>query len=461
MRTSVRDLVQASHVCRHWRDTIVSSPCLWTEFECKDLELTRQHLERSRPFPINVTASSDSDVQAVLALKSETERFKSLSLHLPLAPLSIVLNQLTDPAPTLEYFCISVDSCGISIPAKFLGGSTPALKSLQLLRISSQLNFSEFPALTRLSLITSPGFDMSELLQLFASAQFLEEVSVEFCGHPTPISESQVVVQLPRMKSLRFSNRFAEFPKRLLFFLDTPFVDKVELDIKLGMSETRTMRDFLPPQLLHLKVDSMELSVAGVCYDVRFRGPGGEVFIRTVFNDGQGAGGVTQSRWFDSFEPMLTADVKDLTLDRYVPTQDFDHPSVLRLLMTMDGVRSFIVILCDNTSIIEALSPPEEGRNILFPHLESLAFKKTIYTLSGLRKMVRAREKSGFRISKVFHDQHVHPYRHPTACKAKIMHLRAARLSRLRKPAEVSSQSIPTVKILSISGIIVEFTLLF
>ena len=409
MRTSVRDLVQASHVCRHWRDTIVSSPCLWTKFECEDLELTRQHLERSRPFPINVTASSDSDVQAVIALKSGTERFKSLSLHLPLAPLSIVLNQLTDPAPTLEYLCISVDSCGISIPAKFLGGSTPVLKSLDLDQINNPLNFSKFPALTCLTLTTTWGFDMSELFQLFASARLLEVVSVEFSGLKEPIQESQEVISLPEIRSLTFSNIAGEFPTRLLFLLDTPSVEKVMLNISLSSWNEQTMWDFLPS--VHVSsLDSLKLDVNfDPCCNLQFSGPGGVVSINVKSGGPRRLYGGLQSRWLGSLEPESFAHVKHLTLRSYNPTGRFDQHSVLELLGTMDGVRSLIAEWCDAKWIVEALSLFKEGRIELFPELESLTFREHVQkgVFPGLRDMARAREGTGFRLNEVSFDRSV------------------------------------------------------
>ena len=225
-------------------DTLTSSSRLWTKFQCKDVALTLQHLARSEPVPVNVIAGPRSDVKAVIALRSATDRFRSLSLQLRPSDLSHVFRELTTPAPALEHLEISaIHNSGAfnpSIPTTFLGGSTPSLKSLRLNEINAQLKFSEFPALTHLTLITNARvFDISELLfQVLTSAKLLGEVSVTFSSPTTPIPGSQAAVQLPRMRKSSFSNIFGEFPGRLLSLLDMPSLEEIKLCINLPREDT-------------------------------------------------------------------------------------------------------------------------------------------------------------------------------------------------------------------------------
>ena len=460
MRASVGDLVSASHVCRHWRDSLTSSPRLWTEFQCKDVAPTLQHLARSDSVPINVIAGLRSDIQAVIALKSATERFGSLTLRLRPLDLLHVFRELATPASALQHLEVSVipevedrGSFRPYIPATFLGGSTPVLKSLHLHEINSQLNFSEFPALTRLTLTTSVRvFEMSELFQLFTSARLLEEVSVEFSGPTTPILENRTVVRLPRMKKLSFSNTVGEFPKRLLFFLDIPCVEEVKLYISLPGEDMRTMRDFLPPQLHLLKVDNWELDLPYGRCKVQFSGPRGVVSIHALRGGNRGQDGGFQSHWLGSFEPLSTADVKNLTLRNYCPRESFDQSPVLALFRTMDGVRFLTIERCKDNIATEALSPPKKG-SILFPHLQTLTVRPATDSTTvspHLTDMARARDQAGFPLTTVSSQQHTTPRRRdadPFHRHLSCVQLNKRASYRSSEPVDAASQNIAMVSI--------------
>ena len=398
----------------------MSSPNLWTKFQCIDVARTLQYLARSEPVPINVIADFDSDIQAVIALKSVTDRFGSLMLRLQPSELLQVFRNLVTPAPALERLEISATphlgdrpTFRPTIPATFLGGSASALKSLHLNGINTKLAFSEFPALTHLTLITNMQiFDMSELFRVFTSAKLLEEVSIQFTGPTSPIPEDQGVVRLPQMKRLSFSNTVGEFPKRLLALLVTPSVEEIKLEVSLPGEDTRTIRDFLPARLRNfphlLKVDSLKLDVPYAHCNIQFGGTGGVISIHALCSGTREQKDSFQSHWLNSLEPMSIADVKDLTLRSYHPEGSLDQCPVFRSLKTLDGLRSLVVERCNNSIVTEALSPAKKG-SILFPHLESLMFQlitepTTIFP--GLTEMARARGRAGFPLSKVSSDQY-------------------------------------------------------
>lgn len=300
-----------------------------------------------------------------------------------------------------------------TIPATFLGGSTPALKSLHLNGINTKLTFSEFPALTHLALVTNVQiFDMSELFRVFTSATLLEEVSVQISGPTTPIPESQGVVKLPRMKKLSFSNTVGKFPKHFLSLLVMPRVGEVKLAISLPGQDTRTIRDFLPAQLQNfphlLKVDNLKLDVPHAHCNIQFGGPGGVVSIHALRSGSREQNDGFQSHWLNSLEPMSIVDVKDLTLRSYHPEEPLDQCPVFKSLKTLDGLRSLVVERCNNTIVNEALSPSKKG-SVLFPHLESLTFQlitEPTTVFPDLTEMALARRRVGFPLSKVASDRY-------------------------------------------------------
>ena len=398
----------------------MSSPRLWSKFQCVNVARTLQYLARSEPVPINVIAGFDSDIRAVITLKSATDRFGSLTLRLQPFDLLQVFHHFVTPAPALERLEISATAyCGEgpafrpTIPTTFLGGSTHALKSLNLHGINTKLDFSEFPALTRLTLVTNMQvFDMSELFGVFASARLLEEVSVQLSGPTAPIPGGQGVIRLPCMKKLGFSNTVGEFPKGLLALLVMPSVEEIKLEISLPGEDARTMQDFLPARLQNfphlLKVDNLKLDVPHAHCNIQFGGPGGFISIHALRSGNREQNDGFQSHWLNSLGPMSISDVKDLTLRSYYPEEPLDKCPVLKSLKTLDGLRSLVVERCNNTIVLEALSPSKKG-SILFPHMESLKFQliaESTTIFPDLTNMVRARNQAGFPLSKVSSDKY-------------------------------------------------------
>ena len=420
MRGLERDLLSASHVCRHWRDTLISSPRLWTKFQCVDVARTKQYLVRSQPVPIDVIADFDSDIQSVISLKCAADRFKSLTLRLQPSDLLQVFRHLAAPAPALKHLEISAmphrgngPTFRPTIPGTFLGSSTPTLRSLHLDGISTKLNFSQFPTLTHLTLIMNLQiFDMSELFQVFASAKLLEEVAIQFTGPTTPIPESQGIITLRRMKKLSFSNTVAEFPKRLLASLILPSVEEVRLDINLPGEDTRTMQDFLPTRLQnfpHLStVDNLKLDVPQAHCNIQFGGPRGVISIHALRSGNREQNDSFQSHWLNSIEPMSIVDVKDLTLRSYHPEESLDRCPVFKLLRTLHGLRSLVVERCNSIAVIKALSP-NDRKSVPLPNLESLTFRlimepATIFP--GLTETARTRRERGSPLNKISSDRH-------------------------------------------------------
>ena len=464
VRALERDLLTASHVCRHWRDTFMSSPRLWTRFQCVDVARTLQYLARSKPVPINVKADFNSDIQAVIALGSATDRFGSLTLRLQPFDLLQVFRRFATPAPALERLEIHAmphlgdgPAFRPTIPATFLGGSVPALKSLHLNGINTKLTFSEFPALTHLTLVTNMQiFDMSELFRVFTSARLLEEVSIQFSGPTSPIPEHQGIIRLSRMKKLSFSNTVGEFPKGLLALLVTPSVEEVKLEISLPGGDSRTMQDFLPTQLQNfphlLNADSLKLDVPHAHCNIQLGGPGGMISIHALRSGTREQNDGFQSHWLNSLEPISIASVRDLTLRSYHPEDSLDLCPVFKSLKTLGGLRSLVVERCNNTVVIEALSPTKKG-NVPFPQLESLTFQlitepTTIFP--GLTEMAQARGRMGLPLSKVSSDQYTTFRRSDVDALQRYVNcveLNTRVDSRSSEPANMSSYCIATVRV--------------
>jgi hypothetical protein len=191
-----------------------------------------------------------------------------------------------------------------------------------------------------------------------------------------------------------------------------PSVEEVKLDISLPGEDTRTMLDFLParyPNFPHLlKADNLKLGVSHAHCNIQLSGPAGVVSIHASRMGTRQQKDDFQSRWLDSLEPTSITSIEGLTLCNYRPEKPSDQCPVLRLLQSMDGLRSLVVERCNNAILIKALSPSPNG-SILFPHLESFTLQPTTNlkaVFPGFAEMARARGWEGFPPSKVSPDQY-------------------------------------------------------
>ena len=60
------DLVCATHVSHHWRDTLHSHPSLWSHLDFEDAGRALVFLEKSKSTPLHVTLVSDSRVSTLV-----------------------------------------------------------------------------------------------------------------------------------------------------------------------------------------------------------------------------------------------------------------------------------------------------------------------------------------------------------------------------------------------------------
>ena len=131
-RTSERDLVISTHVCRYWRSTLVSTPSLWTCFRFKsshDVDRTLTYLERSRSAPVDVEVDMDlprdSEVFGYLAPHIATTR--SLIIRGDHAEVRAASLLFCTPSQTLQYLKVRAYSGLVRLPDNYLGRQAPSL----------------------------------------------------------------------------------------------------------------------------------------------------------------------------------------------------------------------------------------------------------------------------------------------------------------------------------------------
>jgi len=194
---SERDLITTTAVCRHWRTTLLSTPHLWCNISGSSALKIRAYLERSRWHPLNVRLAVSNPIRLLVP---HLRRIISLRMDLlGQFQMEQISEHLTEPAPSLRTLSIYSRGVGhtLDIPASFLGGSFPSLRTLFIEDVSSFSGPHIFPSVTSLTLHTNADIplDTASLLYTLERLPSLETVFIKFRarGDPTSIAGVHVV----------------------------------------------------------------------------------------------------------------------------------------------------------------------------------------------------------------------------------------------------------------------------
>lgn len=189
---SHKDLVNTTHVCRHWRNTFIASPPLWSRLDNNMMheDLVAAYMDRCGATPLDVTFSSDmgsintSLLEKLVARSAHIRKICFRGFSWPhIAELS---NAFDAPLPMLREADLGVSYSEVELPPferPFLAGATN-LVSLSLFDVrwrSGTLLHFVIPTLTHLILhfhdLRTPS--THELLELFRNSPLIEDINIE------------------------------------------------------------------------------------------------------------------------------------------------------------------------------------------------------------------------------------------------------------------------------------------
>ena len=234
-----------AHVCRKWRKIVFGSPRrLNLRLYCSARTPVRETLDIWPPLPIVIevySADTWDEGNVIAALKHNDRIYKLVIFDIPSSETEKTLTALQQPFPGLTYLLLAFrNETAPLLPASFLGGSAPSLKSLTLDRIP-------FLALPKLLLtathlvnlhlrgIPHSGYITPEAMVTALSALTrLEKLEI---GFESPRSRPDQKVRrlpprtrtlLPVLTMLRFIG-VSEYLEHLLARIDAPILDKLEI----------------------------------------------------------------------------------------------------------------------------------------------------------------------------------------------------------------------------------------
>jgi len=187
--TDHKDLVFTTHVCRHWRNTIIASPPLWSSLDNETIhkDLVAAYIDRCGGTPLDVNFSSDSDKNTSFLKKIILHSSHIHRIRIPFVPwyhIAEISDGFETPLPLLRDVDLNIgyDLSPPPFERPFLAGATNLL-SLRLsdynINSGTLLHFI-IPTLTHLSLLFSePRIPMvGELLEFFRNSPLIEDLQV-------------------------------------------------------------------------------------------------------------------------------------------------------------------------------------------------------------------------------------------------------------------------------------------
>ncbi|TBU29070.1 hypothetical protein BD311DRAFT_777841 [Dichomitus squalens] len=97
------DLIDATHVCRHWRAVATNDSNLWSSFALHSSLGVEECLARSRNLPISLSLVKPPDPASAKLLEQATHRVRNLYVAIPEArAIEVLLSTIRNTAPLLE-----------------------------------------------------------------------------------------------------------------------------------------------------------------------------------------------------------------------------------------------------------------------------------------------------------------------------------------------------------------------
>ena len=210
-----RPLIKMTHVCRSWRNMLLSTTSLWTQIDFSESTRSQQaegFIRRSgnHLLKIHQYLEEDEHVEPFLsATLRNMPRVQQLEINSCLPHLRHLLEYFSSAsAPALKHLSITNDPNitdeDMKLP-KVFRGRLPKLTSLTLHSLRTDLRDFNFPSLTRLIFTTGTKTSVRNIISFFERCPLLEfvQICLDYAPEP-PTAPPRNRVLLAALKELRF-----------------------------------------------------------------------------------------------------------------------------------------------------------------------------------------------------------------------------------------------------------------
>ena len=261
--TSYKDLVSTTHVCYHWRNTIIASPPLWSSFDNDTMNenLVATYMDRCGGTPLDVSFSSvlSKDLQLLAKLVPHSTHIRTMRIPcVPWCHIAEISDAFDTPLPLLRDVELSIayDSSSPRFQRSFLAGATN-LVSLHLSDynvLSDTLLHFIIPTLTHLTLsFGDPRIPtVGEILELLRTSPLIEDLDIdadtvldateENSGLPDRFEQ----VDLPCLRNVRFSWVTPRSQYTLLAHIQHPLECSISMKVRSDSDVAQPPQNVFP-----------------------------------------------------------------------------------------------------------------------------------------------------------------------------------------------------------------------
>ena len=415
------NLVAMTHVCRGWRELLITRPSLWTRLYCKNTDRTRVYIERSKSAPLRLSLYRRENANylkgAFLLAVPHLGRLQSL---VALGPANILRNltpHISRPLPLLTELKIEIvyDPAPV-LTSALLNGDLSSLRLLRLDGVVTQLPWRNMSDLTtfELSRVPEDKITITRLLDFFEDAHRLRNITLRYSVPASSDAPPERLVYLPWLKHLTIrADSLLSDPvhPNLLNHLSTPA--RTTLTLAFGfMGDRSPIPPLLPETLENLgnahHISSVNIYLSEINKYVRLHGSSGELYFLGDCTESCPASHVTDRRILRSLGYYFNlSGAQRLAVAQYESETlgPVDVSGPYHLLFQMPNLRTLTLTRCNNQPFTLALDPSQNPSNrVLCPKLEEIILyvqELHSFDVEELKSMVGGRTSVGVKLPRI------------------------------------------------------------
>lgn len=387
-----KPLVSMTHVCRSWRDTLLSTPSLWTnvDFSSSKYKQAEAFLGRSGEQLLDICQFFSSEEHAEHFLSTTLQniyRLRRLDIGSCIPFLEYALTRFAISAPELEYLEIMNDANmterDLKLPNNIFQGRLPNLTNLSLHYIRTDLRGFDFPSLTRFSFTTGTKTSVRNLTSFFERCPSLEFIQLCLSYPPQlPTAPPPKRVRLAALRELRLDQTACA--SNLLDHLILPNCTEMMLKGQFMGREFDNNGDpaarIHPSSIDHLPVTRGITKATAMPNSCILSGPNGSLRFWCFWGNREDF----DAEFFTSFAPISVSGIRELwvgsTTESHFGRKPWGQtPARVRgAFEALTKVEDLIIVSCEAEPFFAALDAAT-GDPILLPNL----WRLTVYVGCG------------------------------------------------------------------------------